>query len=246
MARVLIGTSGWHYTHWTGPFYPSDVQAGDRLAFYASAFRAAEVNNTFYSLPRASTLRHWCAQTPDGFVFACKASRYITHMKKLKDAAETVPRFLESIAPLGDKLGPVLFQLPPRWRCNVDRLAALLAVVPPGQRCAVEFRDESWFTEAVDTVLADHGAAFTVYDLDGHTAPVKVTADFAYVRLHGPGAPYQGSYDAAALATWAARIAEWRDGGRDVYVFFDNDEAGYAALNAAHLRTLVDGDGVPA
>ncbi|WP_299436584.1 DUF72 domain-containing protein [uncultured Rhodospira sp.] len=244
MARVLIGTSGWHYDHWVGPFYPDGTRPADRLAHYAGRFPAAEVNTTFYSLPSADTLATWRALTPDGFVFACKASRYITHMKKLKDPQESLAPFLETVRALGDRVGPLLFQLPPKWRANPDRLDALLAAVPTAYRCAVEPRDESWFSDEIDAVLSRHNAAFAVYDIDGRTSPVKTTADFAYVRLHGPGKAYEGSYDDAALGAWADRIRAWRDGGPDVYVFFDNDQDGHAPRDAARLMEMVaDGGG---
>lgn len=243
MARVLIGTAGWHYDHWVGPFYPHGTRPADRLAHYAGRFPAAEVNTTFYSLPSAETLARWCKATPPGFVFACKASRHITHMKKLKDPADSLARFLAAARALGDRLGPLLFQLPPKWRANPERLDALLAAVPDDLRCAVEPRDESWFCDAVDAVLSRHNAAFAVYDIDGRTSPVKTTADFAYVRLHGPGAAYQGSYDDDTLAGWAERIRTWRDDGRDVFVFFDNDQDGHAPRDAARLEALVQDRG---
>ncbi|MQX35821.1 DUF72 domain-containing protein [Roseospira navarrensis] len=239
MARILIGTSGWHYDHWVGPFYPESTRPADRLAQYAGRFPAVEVNNTFYALPSPDTLASWRAQTPDGFVFACKASRYITHMKKLKDPADSLARFLDAARSLGDRLGPLLFQLPPNWRANPERLDALLAAVPDDLRCAVEARDESWFSDEIDAVLARHSAAFAVYDIDGRTSPVKTTADFAYVRLHGPGKAYEGSYDDEALGGWAAQARAWRDEGKDVYVFFDNDQDGHAPRNAARLMEMV-------
>jgi uncharacterized protein YecE (DUF72 family) len=241
MPRIRIGTSGWSYDHWVGPVYPVESRSGDRLRLYADRFDAVEINGTFYSLPSVQTVRHWVDQVPPDFVFACKASRYITHMKKLKDPADSLARFLETVTPLGDRLGPLLFQLPPRWRCNPGRLADFLAAVPEGLRCAVEFRDESWFTPEIDAVLAEHGAAFVVWDLDGDTSPVKTTADFAYIRLHGPGPAYRGSYDDAALARWAEQARAWRGEGRDVFVFFDNDEAGYAIQDAARLKAMVAG-----
>jgi len=242
MARVLIGTAGWHYDHWVGPFYPQGTRPADRLAFYAGRFAAAEVNTTFYSLPSPETLANWRDATPEGFVFACKASRYITHMKKLKDPADSLARFVETVRTLGDRLGPLLFQLPPNWRANPDRLEALLSALPDDLRCAVEPRDESWFCDEIDAVLSRHNAAFAVYDIDGRTSPVKTTADFAYVRLHGPGAAYQGSYDHDALAGWAQRIQAWRENGRDVFVFFDNDQDGHAPRDAMRLMDMI-GDG---
>lgn len=185
MTRIHIGTSGWHYEHWVGPFYPEAVPAEDYLSFYAERFAAVEVNNTFYQLPARETLVSWRDGTPGDFLFACKASRYITHMKKLKDPRDSLRRFFEVVEALDPKLGPILFQLPPRWHVDVERLEGFLEALPAGRRYAFEFRDESWFAAEVYDALARHNAAFCIYDLAGRRSPVEVTADFAYVRLHG-------------------------------------------------------------
>jgi uncharacterized protein YecE (DUF72 family) len=235
MARHHIGTSGWSYDHWAGTFYPEDLPADRRLAHYAGRLRSTEINNSFYHLPSAQTLDHWRAAVPDGFVFAAKASRYITHMKKLKDPADTLPPFLERMRRLGDGLGPVLFQLPPRWHRNGERLAAFLDALDADHRWAFEFRDHDWLTDATLRLLEDHNAAFCIYELDGFTTEPAVTADFVYIRLHGPDGPYQGRYDDDALAHWAGRIRDWLAQGRDVYCYFDNDAAGHAAQNALAL-----------
>ncbi len=239
VAEIHIGTSGWHYDHWVGPFYPEGTPAADFLAFYAERFATAEINNTFYQLPSAETLAQWRDTVPTGFRFAAKASRYVTHMKKLKDPAASLARFLDRIAVLDPKLGPLLFQLPPNWRVNLERLEAFLEALPAGRRCAFEFRDDSWWNDAVYDALARHGAALCLFELAGSATPLTATADFVYLRLHGPGEAYQGSYDDARLRTWAERLAGWRDEGRDVWAFFDNDEAGFAATNARRLLELL-------
>jgi uncharacterized protein YecE (DUF72 family) len=172
-------------------------------------------------------------------VFAAKASRYITHMKKLKEPQQTLPPLLERLAALGNKLGPVLFQLPPHWHFNPERLAALLDVLGGDCHCAFEFRDPGWFNERCFELLARHGAALCLYELDGFLSPEKLTADFVYVRLHGPGAAYQGSYGNQALAEWADACTRWTAGGRRVYLYFDNDEQAYAAHDAARLQALL-------
>lgn len=233
--RLYIGTSGWHYRHWVGPFYPEHTSSRDYLRYYAQHFRTTEINNTFYSLPTAKTLTQWCDATPAGFCFACKASRYITHMKKLKDPEQNTRRFFEAIATLGDRLGPVLFQLPPNWHADTKRLAAFLTALPSGSRYTFEFRDHSWHSSAIYDLLERHSAAVCIYDLAGYQSSDVTTADFAYVRLHGPGGAYQGSYDGRALAGWARRIGGWRDSGLDIYCYFDNDEAGYAPNDALRL-----------
>lgn len=238
MTELRIGTSGWAYPHWAGTFYPSDLPDSEWLSYYAERFTSVELNNSFYQLPAAATLEHWRNTVPAEFTFAVKASRYITHMKKLNDPKDTVPRFLRRMDMLGPKLGPVLFQLPPRWGCNPERLHHFLTSLPAGYRYAFEFRDPSWFCEPVEELLESFGAGFCIYDLAGLQSPATVTGNLAYVRLHGPGDAYQGSYDEHALSAWAAMLQRWCAGGRDVYCFFDNDEAGYAAANAARLHEL--------
>jgi len=239
MARLYIGTSGWHYGHWVGPFYREDAKPAEFLSFYAARFAAVEINNTFYRLPARETLARWRDETPAGFVFACKASRYITHMKKLGDPRRSVRRFFAAVDVLGGKLGPVLFQLPPRWHADAALLDASLAALPADHRYAFEFRDPTWFAPEILQILTRHGAAFCIYDLGGRRSPAEVTANFAYVRLHGPADPYRGSYDGRTLAGWARRFRRWRAGGRDVYCFFDNDEQGFAARDALRLQGMV-------
>ena len=213
----------------------------DRLAYYVKHFQSVEINNSFYHLPREATLRHWRDAAPSGFVFSAKASRYITHMKKLKETQQSVATFLRRIGILEDRLGPILFQLPPRWRSNPHRLTAFLDTLSSDFRYAFEFRDRSWLTEHTYALLAAHGAALCIYELDGYLSPQVVTADFLYIRLHGPAGPYQGSYDDATLSGWANAFPDWLDQNRLVYCYFDNDEAGYAARNALSLQSLLRG-----
>lgn len=237
--RIHIGTSGWHYPHWVGPFYPKGLRSEDFLSFYRERFRTVEINNTFYQLPSKETLAGWRDATPKNFLFACKASRFITHMKKLKDPDRSLPRFFTTIEALGDKLGPILFQLPPRWGVNPERLEAFLDHLPPGHRFAFELRDESWFTRDVTRILSKHGAAFCIYDLAGRHSPEDVTSDFVYIRLHGPDGPYQGRYGRRVLESWVNKCLGWAHAGKDVYCYFDNDEKGYAAQDALRLQALV-------
>jgi uncharacterized protein YecE (DUF72 family) len=237
--EIRIGTSGWHYDHWRGPFYPEDLPLSNFLAYYAKRFRTVEINNTFYRMPDKSTLVRWREETPPSFRFAVKASRYLTHMKKLKDARRPLSEFCRRISVLGDRLGPVLFQLPPRWRVNVGRLAEFLKLLPKDIRCAFEFRDPSWFVQEVYDALADAGAAFCIYQFAGLLSPPVVTADLVYLRLHGPGREaYRGAYTEQALAEWAAAVQAWKKEGRAVFCYFDNDEAGFAAHDADRLREL--------
>lgn len=242
MARACIGTSGWHYAHWAGPFYPEGLKTKDYLAYYAGRFATAEINATFYRLPPKETLAAWRGATPPDFTFAVKASRYITHMKKLKDPKQSTRKFFRAIGALGDKLGPVLFQLPPKWRANPARLEAFLAALPSGRRYAFEFRDSSWFGEEVVSILDRAGAAFCVYDLAGRPCPTISTGRFDYIRLHGPGGEaYRGRYSGRALDQWAGWIKSRLEQGRDVYCYFDNDQAGHAPRDALRLKERVEG-----
>lgn len=237
--RAYIGTSGWHYEHWTGTFYPADTKGEEMLSYYTRHFQTVEINNSFYKLPAHSTFRAWKDAVPSEFIFAVKASRYITHMKKLKMDSTGLRKFFNSIKVLGDKLGPVLFQLPPGWKVNAERLASFLKALPAGYRYAFEFRNPTWNTGEVYDLLNKHNCAFCIYELAGHISPLQCTADFVYLRLHGPGAKYEGSYTVGALRAWAKHIDAWREGTRDVYVYFDNDQAGYAAHNAMKLEEII-------
>lgn len=237
---MYIGTSGWHYDHWKGPFYPAGTGSSDFLRFYAERFGSVEINSSFYRLPDEDTLRTWAETVPGDFIFTVKASRYITHLKKLKDPETTLPKLLERIKALGERLGPVLFQLPPNWNCNAERLRYFLKVLPEGYRYAFEFRDPSWFNDEVNGLLRDVNAAFCIYDFNGRQSPQTVTADFIYVRLHGPDGAYEGRYGTEILQQWAERIREWWDREKAVYFYFDNDQSGYAAINAIELQDMVE------
>lgn len=238
---VRVGTSGWSYPHWHGPFYPPELTAGGELAYLSARLASVEVNATFYRLPSAETVAHWCETVPEEFVFAVKASRYITHVKKLKEPERTLPAFLEAVAGFGDRLGPLLFQLPPRWRFNAGRLRDFLAALPQGLRTVFEFRDETWFTAECFTLLRQVGAALCFSEIAGRRAPEEPTAEFVYYRLHGPGEAYAGSYDEASLAALAGGCRALAAQGLDVYCYFDNDQAGFAAQNALRLRALAEG-----
>lgn len=243
MPRVIrIGTSGWHYAHWKGPFYPKDVRGNQMLPYYAEHLDTVEINNSFYRLPARETFTVWARETPPDFIFAVKASRYITHLKRLKDAVEPLDRLLEHASALGSKLGPLLFQLPPRWRRDSVRLEEFLASVPRGILFTFEFRDPSWFHSETYRVLSRYGAAFCAFDLAGLRSPRKLTSHFGYLRLHGPSEfRYAGRYTRAQLRGWLGCAQEWlRQGARQVFIYFDNDEAGYAAINALELQRMVE------
>ncbi len=235
-SEIRVGTSGWSYPHWRQVFYPAGLPQGEWLRHYARRLNSVEINNTFYALPPARTLRQWREEVPAGFVFAVKGSRYITHMRKLREPRASTAAFLRRIRVLGERCGPVLFQLPPRWRCAPERLRRFLEALPRTHRYAFEFRDRSWHRAEVYRLLERHHAAFCIYDLAGFTSPRAITTDFAYVRLHGPDGPYRGSYGDRALDDWARVLSDWHDAGLDCYCYFDNDEQGYAPMNALALQ----------
>ncbi len=238
--QVHIGTSGWHYAHWRGPFYPEKIRAADMLNCYTSRFETVEINNSFYRLPSISALKQWRDSAPAGFCFAVKGSRYLTHMKKLKDPKPGLGKFFSRIDHLEKKLGPILFQLPPGWKCNGERLGSFLAALPKKHRYAFEFRDVTWHNSTIYELLRRYNAAFCIYELAGFEAAPEITADFTYVRLHGPLAnAYQGRYTRQRLTSWARRIKRWRGTLKDIYVYFDNDQQGFAAINALELKKMV-------
>jgi uncharacterized protein YecE (DUF72 family) len=240
MSTCWIGTSGWQHDPFAGRFYPDDLATSDRLSFYAETFDSVEVNNTFYQSPDEETLHAWRAQTPDDFTFAVKANQYITHFKKLKDPAEPVQNLYRNVEPLGDRLGPILFQCPPNWHQNLERLHAFLETLSSDYRHVFEFRDPTWLNEGTTEALAAHDAAFCIYDFGDRETLRTVTTDWAYVRLHGAGEKYRGRYADAALDDWAGTIADWRAEGRDVYVYFNNTAGeGHAPHDAQRLRDRV-------
>jgi uncharacterized protein YecE (DUF72 family) len=236
---IRIGTSGWNYDHWIGPFYPDGLPKKQWLHFYADRFHSVEVNNSFYQLPTEKTLQAWKEVVPRGFRFAVKCNRYVTHMKKLKDPAESMAKFFDRVDVLGAYLGPVLFQLPPNWRFDAARLEAFLDALPGGHRYVFEFRDPDWWNDRTYELLREAGAAFCQFDLAGEQSPREITADFVYVRLHGPGEAYEGSYGEQSLRGWVGAFSAWAARGRDVYCYFDNDQNGYAARNAARLHEML-------
>lgn len=239
-ARVHVGTSGWHYPHWRGPFYPKHLRNREMLGFYSQRLATVELNNSFYRLPAKEAFRLWKEETPPDFLFAVKASRYITHMKKLKDPGRSLAKFLLHTEELGSKLGPLLFQLPPHWGRDAGRLRDFLQALPKDLRCAFEFRDPSWFHQEIYRLLEKHNTAFCVFDLAGQESPRLLTTDFAYLRLHGPSEyKYAGRYTRSQLRAWLRAAQDWlAQGAREVFIYFDNDQAGYAALNALELQEM--------
>jgi len=242
MARHWVGTSGWSYPGWRGLFYPRGLKQGDWIGHYAEHLRSVEVNATFYRLPQEKMLRGWVERTPDAFLFAVKGWRGITHFKRLRNCADSLETFLDRLRPLKSKCGPVLFQLPPRFDCDLERLKAFLALLPRSRRFAFEFRDPRWHVDAVYGLLESYGAAFCPFELGRQRGPRVATADFVYVRLHGRKGRYRGRYSKAALADWAEWLSGQLSQGRDAYVYFDNtDEKDFALRNAQSLEALLAG-----
>jgi uncharacterized protein YecE (DUF72 family) len=240
MAAIRIGTSGWHYASWRGPFFPETLRLKDQLQFYATQFATTELNGVFYRTPTREAVQAWRAQTPADFVFAWKASKFITHWKRLTERCENSLELMESrLTLLGEKAGPVLFQLPPQFECNEERLAAFLKMLNAKRRYAFEFRHPGWYAPRVLRLLAEANVALCISDHADAPAPWRRTADFVYVRGHGPGGRYQGHYKPAALADWAEAIKRWRARGCDVYVYFDKDQTRAAPRDAARLQQLV-------
>lgn len=240
---VRIGCSGWNYAGWRdGVFYPPRLPARRWLEHYAGRFDTVEVNSTFYRLPKVEAVAHWVEQTPPGFLFAVKASRYLTHVKRLKGLREGVARLLERLAPLtaSPKLGPLLWQLPPTFHRDDERLAAALADLPPGRHC-FEFRHESWFRDEVYELLRGHGAALVIGDRPEVHAfqALELTAGWTFLRFHAGTRGRRGNYSETELRDWAGRIDAWRSDGVDVHAYFNNDWEGFAPRNALRLRELL-------
>jgi uncharacterized protein YecE (DUF72 family) len=240
MARILIGTSGWHYASWRGPFFPPELMVKHQLQYYASQFSTTELNGVFYRTPSRDSVADWRATTSDDFVFAWKASKFITHWKRLSDKSRNSLELLEDrISILGRKAGPILFQLPPQFEADVERLAAFIKLLSRKRRYTFEFRHPSWYEPNVLRVLAKANISLCLSDHHDAPAPWKRTADFVYVRGHGPGGRYKGHYSAKTLEHWAARIAGWKRQRCDVYVYFDNDQKSAAPKDAVRLKSLL-------
>ncbi|MGZ4109320.1 MAG: DUF72 domain-containing protein [Actinomycetota bacterium] len=233
---VLIGTSGWQYDSWRGRFYPPDVPKRAWLPFFAEHFPTVEVNNSFYMLPKPSSFERWRDETPDGFVITVKANRYITHIRRLRECRDAVQTFWERARLLGPKLGPVLFQLPPRFAADPELLRGFLGVLPDGIRPAFEFRDRSWERDDVYELLDGAGAAFVLADRPGARVPDVVTGGWSYVRFH-QGRPGIADYPREKLRRWARRIAGMP--ARETFVYFNNDPGGAAVRDAMTLTAML-------
>jgi len=238
--RLWIGTSGWVYPHWKDIFYPSSLPTKNWLEYYAERFPTVEINNSFYRMPSERAFESWRTTVPAGFCFAVKGNRFVTHLKKLRGVEEHLQRFLERARLLGDKLGPILFQLPPFWNRNVERLRDFLRILPNDLRFALEFRNQTWLDEEVYAALEKYEVAFCIISLPKFPCPIRATAPFTYFRFHGREVTYASRYQETELRWWAERMGEFLTEGRDVYAYFNNDAFGYAVENAMELRALLE------
>jgi uncharacterized protein YecE (DUF72 family) len=235
--RAFVGTSGWSYTSWKPVFYPKEVKSADLLRYYATRLATLEVNYTFNHLPTAKNIEVWTHSTPPTFLFALKASRQITHYRQLRDPANTLPLFFERARPLGDRLGPVLFQTPPWLKRDDDRLAGFLASLPRDLRCALEVRDPSWYVDEVYEFLRTAGVALVHAEGEKAPSPVETlgtTSSFAYARLRK-----RDGYTDDEIDAWAVRLRWMLEAGKDVYAYFRHDDTGENALSAERLRDLL-------
>jgi len=239
MSELRVGTSGWQYKHWKGRFYPADLPTSEWLSYYTRHFDTVELNNPFYRQPERKTFEKWRRAVPDEFLFSAKLNRFITHLKRLNIEANSVERSYGTLAGLGPKAAVVLVQLPPRMKFDEERAGRFFKLVAPRRRRhAIEPRDASWFTDDALAFLRRRNIALVIGDTPRWPTHVAVTADFVYLRFHGPERLYASNYSDDVLREWAQRIRAWRGEGRDVFAYFNNDEQGFAVKNALRLREL--------
>jgi uncharacterized protein YecE (DUF72 family) len=238
-ARVRIGCSGWIYAHWRGRFYPEKLAVKRWFAFYAEHFETVEINNSFYRLPKAETFDTWREQAPPEFCYAVKANRFLTQAKKLKDCAEPLDRMMTPFRHLQPALGPVLYQLPPRFRLNLERLESFLELAPKDVLNVFEFRDKSWYADEVFALLDRHGASFCAHDMPELQSPRIAVGPVAYVRFHGGTGKYSGRYSDAHLLDWADWMLAQAREGRSVWAYFNNDIEGAAIHDALTLKSMI-------
>jgi uncharacterized protein YecE (DUF72 family) len=240
LTQYYIGTSGWHYDDWRGRFYPEKLPKAKWLEFYAQHFATLELNNPFYHLPSEKAFQNWHDTSPADFIFAVKVSRFITHIKRLKDCDEAVNNFMSRAALLKEKLGPLLYQLPPGLHRDDDRLRSFLTILRQGIKHTIEFRHKSWFDEEVFDILRKYHVGFCIFDTPKLTSPIMATADFAYIRFHGSGSLYSCRYSDKEIAYWAKKISRLARNLKEVYIYFNNDVAGYALENARMIRKYLE------
>ncbi|MDP8993762.1 MAG: DUF72 domain-containing protein [Pseudomonadota bacterium] len=237
--EIRIGCSGWNYKHWRERFYPKGLPVARWFGFYAEHFDTVEINNSFYMLPKAATFDKWREQAPPGFRYAVKANRFLTQAKKLKDCGEPLERMMPLFRRLRGTLGPVLYQLPPRFRINLERLERFLELVPKDVVNVFEFREKSWYSAETFALLERHGASFCVHDMPGSASERVSVGPVAYLRFHGGEGKYWGRYSDEGLLSWTDWIVAEARGGRDVWCYFNNDIEAHAIHDALTLKAMV-------
>jgi uncharacterized protein YecE (DUF72 family) len=240
LGSARVGCSGWQYKHWRGDFYRTDIPVSRWFEHYASIFDTVEINNSFYRLPERETFAKWGQRAPMRFLFAVKASRFLTHMKKLKDPEEPLDRLFTRMRALGRHLGPVLYQLPPGWKLDRARLEHFLQALPRNARHVIEFREPSWYTDDVLQLLTRHRVALCLHDMKGSATGQQRVGPFVYVRFHGASGTYSGGYSADRLGRWAEWLRAQMAQGTDVYAYFNNDVGGHAPRDAVTLRHFLE------
>jgi len=234
--HYYTGTSGWHYDHWRDRFYPEKLAKAKWLEFYAAHFNTVELNNSFYRLPSEAAFATWYNSSPPNFIFAVKVSRFITHIKRLRNSEEPVDTFITRAKGLGEKLGPLLYQLPPNLHRDDDRLESFLSILPSGMKHVVEFRHQSWLEDSVFEILHKHNVGLCIFDMPDISCPLVATADFVYIRFHGSTGLYSSCYSNEELADWAKRLTNLAANLKVLYIYFNNDAEAFAVRNAVTLR----------
>ncbi len=240
MSLYYVGTSGWYYDHWRDRFYPDKLAKADWLEFYATQFTTVELNNSFYRLPSEDAFATWRDSSPGNFIFAVKVSRFVTHIKRLKNTGDAVEKFVSRARILGEKLGPLLYQLPPNIHRDDDTLVSFLSTLPRGMKHVFEFRHQSWLDERVFEALHKYNIGLCVFNMPSLTCPLVATADFAYVRFHGSTGLYSSCYTDEELAEWARRLADLAANLKATYIYFNNDAEAFAVRNAKTLRGYLE------
>lgn len=240
-SHYYIGTSGWHYDHWRDRFYPEKLAKAKWLEFYAGHFTTVELNNSFYRLPSEAAFAAWRDSSPANFTFAVKVSRFITHIKRLRNTEEALDNFVTRARILGEKLGPLLYQLPPNMHRNDEVLESFLSTLPQGMQHVFEFRHQSWLEAKVFEILHRYNTGLCVFDMPSSSCPLVATADFAYVRFHGSTGLYWSCYSDEEIADWAKALANLAANLKAVYIYFNNDAEAFAVRNAITLRTFLEG-----
>ncbi len=237
--EIRVGTSGWSYDDWRGRFYPEDIAKTKWLEYFCKEFDTVEINNTFYHLPKNKTVKNWRDTVGDNFLFTAKASRYITHVKKLNDPEDSIDKFFDVINSFEDKLGLVLYQLPPNLHINEEKLENFLEAIPRKENSVFEFRHDSWYEKSIFDLLEKYNCGFCIHDMTGNESPRRVTSELMYLRFHGASGKYQGNYPDKMIEKWAEWVKENSRGVKRVFAYFNNDLKGYAVKNAMSLRKFL-------